>query len=159
VPRSAGGVTAQQKHNILISLGTSGTSGTRVGWWSGFPRSEHPFRCSVTFGQRRKHHGKPEPESSRRSIPHTAAARPAAEASAAAQPKSTIPPLVDCPQCMALPAEERHAMKPAFSGRMCQASGCENPIPRTMRAGSKYCSDACRQRGFKVTRNSSPLPI
>jgi hypothetical protein len=45
-----------------------------------------------------------------------------------------------CPTCMELPAEERHAMKPAFVGRMCQAPGCENPIPHIARAGTMYCS-------------------
>lgn len=58
-----------------------------------------------------------------------------------------------CPACMELPAEERHAMKPAFSGRMCQAPGCENSLPRTARTGSKYCSKPCRQRAFRATRN------
>lgn len=56
-----------------------------------------------------------------------------------------------CPKCMELPAEERHAMKPAVVGRMCQAPRCENPIPRTARAGSKYCSKACRQRASYST--------
>jgi hypothetical protein len=56
-----------------------------------------------------------------------------------------------CPTCMELPAEERHAMKPAFSGRMCQAPRCENPIPRTARKGAKYCSKACRQRASYST--------
>ena len=54
-----------------------------------------------------------------------------------------------CPKCLTLPAEERHAMRPAFSGRMCQARDCENPIPRTARAGTLYCSPACRKRGSR----------
>jgi hypothetical protein len=56
-----------------------------------------------------------------------------------------------CPTCMELPAEERHAMKPAFSGRMCQAPRCENAIPRAARKGAKYCSKACRQRASYST--------
>ena len=64
-----------------------------------------------------------------------------------------------CSKCVTLPAKERHAMKPAFSGRMCQATGCENPIPRTARADTKYCSKACRQRGPYSTHNRlQPLP-
>jgi hypothetical protein len=61
--------------------------------------------------------------------------------------------LAYCLACMELPAEERHAMKPAFSGRMCQAPGCENPIPRAARAGTRYCSKACRQRASYSTPN------
>jgi hypothetical protein len=64
-----------------------------------------------------------------------------------------------CPTCMELPAEERRAMRPAFSGRMCQAPGCENQIPITARAGSMYCSGACRQRAARakdVTDNGAP---
>jgi hypothetical protein len=56
-----------------------------------------------------------------------------------------------CPTCMELPAEERHAMKPAFVGRMCQAPGCEKTLPRTARADAKYCSKACRQRASYST--------
>lgn len=61
--------------------------------------------------------------------------------------------LAYCPTCQELPAEERNAMKPAFSGRMCQASGCERPVPRTARAGAKFCSKTCRNRGSGRARN------
>jgi hypothetical protein len=56
-----------------------------------------------------------------------------------------------CPKCMELPAEERRAMKPAFSGRMCHAHGCENQIPRSARAGAKYCSGACQKRASRMS--------
>jgi hypothetical protein len=68
--------------------------------------------------------------------------------------------LAYCPSCLELPAEERHAMKPAVIGRMCQAPGCENFIPRKTRADVVYCSKSCRERAYRArvrTDKSSPL--
>ena len=58
-----------------------------------------------------------------------------------------------CPTCMDLPAEERHGLKPSFVGRMCQAPGCENPIPHKARANARYCSPACQKRGARNVRD------
>ena len=63
-----------------------------------------------------------------------------------------------CPKCMELPAEERHALKPAVVGRMCQAPRCENPIPRNARADAKYCSGACQSRAARAAKNDGDNP-
>jgi len=63
--------------------------------------------------------------------------------------------LAYCSACMKLPAEERHEMKPAFTGRMCQGPGCENPIPRTVKAGTRYCSGACQRRASRAMRGGA----
>jgi hypothetical protein len=54
--------------------------------------------------------------------------------------------LAYCSSCLALPAEDRRAMHPVTTGRRCQAPGCEKFLPRTARAGAKYCSKACGER-------------
>ena len=61
--------------------------------------------------------------------------------------------LVYCLACMEIPAEERRAMKPAVTGRLCQAPGCENFIPRRARADVMYCSSACRVRAHRERKN------
>lgn len=66
--------------------------------------------------------------------------------------------LAYCPSCMELSAEERFSMTPAVRGRMCQAPGCETPIPRTARAGTRYCSKPCRQRALRATDNPRRPP-
>jgi hypothetical protein len=66
-----------------------------------------------------------------------------------------------CSACLALPADERRAMKPAFKGRLCQAPSCENFIPRKARADVAYCSRACQQRAYRARRvmdNPAALP-
>jgi hypothetical protein len=61
-----------------------------------------------------------------------------------------------CARCLALPAEERHALRPG--GRLCLAPGCSNVIAPTARADARYCSTACRVRARRegqgaVSRN------
>jgi hypothetical protein len=52
-----------------------------------------------------------------------------------------------CEPCMLLPAEERRAMKPI--GRPCEAPGCPNIVAPTVRADTRYCSQACRQKALR----------
>lgn len=59
-----------------------------------------------------------------------------------------------CEVCMALPAEERHAMKPPATGRLCEGPGCENFIPRTEHASKRFCSAACQARAARVRRRN-----
>jgi hypothetical protein len=49
-----------------------------------------------------------------------------------------------CPDCMALPAEERRD-QPKPSGRNCERPGCDQRLSRHARADALYCSSACRK--------------
>jgi hypothetical protein len=60
--------------------------------------------------------------------------------------------LAYCESCMKLPAVERYAMQP--NGRECQAPGCQNVIAPTARADAVYCSDACRKRARRETKDA-----
>jgi len=60
-----------------------------------------------------------------------------------------------CPTCMDIPAEERRAIKPIASGRLCQAPGCENFIPRMARADTVYCSKACREKAHRLRKSGT----
>jgi hypothetical protein len=60
--------------------------------------------------------------------------------------------LAYCGACMELPAEERRAMKPTVTGRMCEGPGCENRIPRLARRGVRFCSEACRGRAARLRK-------
>ena len=55
--------------------------------------------------------------------------------------------LAYCPDCMDLPAEERHALQPI--GRACAAAGCDNVIAPSARADALYCSVACKQKSHR----------
>jgi hypothetical protein len=67
-----------------------------------------------------------------------------------------------CASCLELRADERRAMKPITTGRLCQAPGCEKFLPRRARAGAKYCSKACGERAryhrLSLADNRAPLP-
>jgi hypothetical protein len=60
-----------------------------------------------------------------------------------------------CLSCLELPAEERRQMQPVTMGRLCQAPGCENFLPRRARADVRYCSKACGQRA-RYADNHAP---
>jgi hypothetical protein len=62
-----------------------------------------------------------------------------------------------CPTCMKLPAEERRAMRPAAVGRLCQAPGCEQFVPRTARADVRYCSRTCSARARRARQDASSV--
>src|SRR5215813_10076275 len=49
-----------------------------------------------------------------------------------------------CPDCMALPAEERRD-QPKPSGRNCERPACDQRLSRHARADALYCSSACRK--------------
>jgi hypothetical protein len=55
-----------------------------------------------------------------------------------------------CAACMALPADERRAVKTDVHGRLCAAPGCENFISRAEHARRRFCSEACRQRAHRA---------
>ena len=75
--------------------------------------------------------------------------------------------LAFCAQCLEIPAEERRLMKPVATGRLCQATGCENFLPKAAKANTRYCSDACQQRAKRARRDrdnraghpDSPQPL
>src|SRR5215472_182204 len=75
--------------------------------------------------------------------------------------------LAFCAQCLEIPAEERRLMKPVATGRLCQAPGCENFVPKAAKANTRYCSDACQQRAKRARRDrdnraghpDSPQPL
>lgn len=60
--------------------------------------------------------------------------------------------LAYCSNCMEMPAEERRQMKPAVSGRPCQAPGCDKFLPRKARASTRFCSAACRMRAQRYAK-------
>ena len=55
-----------------------------------------------------------------------------------------------CGTCLEMPAEERRAVKPVASGRLCEAPGCEKFVPRRARANVRYCSRACQVRAYRA---------
>ena len=63
-----------------------------------------------------------------------------------------------CPTCMEVPAEERRQMRPAVQGRLCEGPGCEIFVPRKARADVRYCSRGCRNRAYRVRRETDNPP-
>ena len=62
-----------------------------------------------------------------------------------------------CEACLALPAEERRALKP--NGRQCEAPDCTNILAATARIDARYCSHACRERAHRdKSRHENDTP-
>jgi len=61
-----------------------------------------------------------------------------------------------CPDCMALPAEERRS-QPKPSGRPCERPGCDQRLSMRARADARYCSVACRKAASR-DKTASELP-
>jgi hypothetical protein len=61
-----------------------------------------------------------------------------------------------CPDCMALPAEERRD-QPKPSGRVCERPTCDQRLSMHARADARYCSAACRKAASR-DKTASRLP-
>lgn len=63
-----------------------------------------------------------------------------------------------CKTCLELPAEQRHAMYAPAAKRMCQGPDCENPIPATVRVGTRFCSTNCREKARREAQRLAQMP-
>ena len=63
-----------------------------------------------------------------------------------------------CPDCIALPAEERRD-QPKLAGRICERPGCDQRLSMHARADARYCSAACRKAASRDKTASGPPDI